>query len=91
MSRMVVVVVAAVLAMVSMASHAQLDASAYPNKPVRIVVGFTPGSATDVTARLFAQRLGEMWGVGVTVENTPGRAVPSEPLGPPRVRPTAIR
>ena len=71
MSRMVIVV-AAVLTMVSVTSHAQLDASAYPNKPVRIIVGFTPGSATDVTARLFAQRFGEMWGVGVTVENIPG-------------------
>jgi tripartite-type tricarboxylate transporter receptor subunit TctC len=39
---------------------------------VRIIVGFTPGSATDVTARLFAQRLSELWGVGVTVENIPG-------------------
>jgi tripartite-type tricarboxylate transporter receptor subunit TctC len=58
--------------MVSVTSHAQLDASAYPNKPVRMIVGFTPGSATDVTARLFAQRFSEMWGVAVTVENIPG-------------------
>jgi tripartite-type tricarboxylate transporter receptor subunit TctC len=69
---MVVVVVAAVLAMLSMASQAQLDPSAYPNKPVRIIVGFTPGSATDVTARIFAQKFSELWGVSVIVENTPG-------------------
>src|SRR5712691_10042461 len=44
----------------------------YPDKPIRIIVGFTPGSATDITARLFAQKLGEAWNVPVTVENIPG-------------------
>jgi tripartite-type tricarboxylate transporter receptor subunit TctC len=46
--------------------------SNYPDKPVRIMVGFTPGSATDVTARLFAQKFAEAWNVPVTVENLPG-------------------
>jgi tripartite-type tricarboxylate transporter receptor subunit TctC len=64
--------IAGVLAIFSATVHAQVDPSGYPNKPVRIIVGFTPGSATDVTARLFAQRFSEMWGVGVTVENIPG-------------------
>ncbi len=44
----------------------------YPDKPIRIIVGFTPGSATDVTARLFAQKFAEAWSVPVTVENLPG-------------------
>ena len=44
----------------------------YPDKPIRIMVGFTPGSATDVTARLFAQKFAEAWSVPVTVENLPG-------------------
>src|SRR5262249_36103373 len=44
----------------------------YPAGPVRIVVGFTAGSATDITARLFAQKLNEAWKVPVTVENIPG-------------------
>ena len=44
----------------------------YPDKPVRIVVGFTAGSATDITARLFAQKFNEAWKVPVTVENVPG-------------------
>jgi tripartite-type tricarboxylate transporter receptor subunit TctC len=44
----------------------------YPDKPVRLIVGFTPGSATDITARIFAQKFGEAWGVPVSVENIPG-------------------
>jgi tripartite-type tricarboxylate transporter receptor subunit TctC len=39
---------------------------------VRIIVGFTAGSATDITARLFAQKLNDAWNVPVTVENIPG-------------------
>ena len=72
MSRARVFLAAGFLSIVSVAAHAQVDPSGYPSKPVRIVVGFTPGSATDVTARIFAQRFSEMWGVGVTVENVPG-------------------
>ena len=44
----------------------------YPDRPVRLIVGFTPGSATDITARIFAQKFSEAWGVAVTVENVPG-------------------
>ena len=47
-------------------------AQAYPSRPVRIIVGFTAGSATDITARLFAQKLNEAWKTPVTVENIPG-------------------
>ena len=72
MPRTRVFLIAGVLTMACVTAHAQVDPSGYPNKPVRIIVGFTPGSATDVTARIFAQRFSEMWGVGVTVENTPG-------------------
>ena len=47
-------------------------AQTYPDKPVRFIVGFTAGSATDITARLFAQKFAEAWNVPVTVENVPG-------------------
>ncbi|MFN0299966.1 MAG: Bug family tripartite tricarboxylate transporter substrate binding protein [Burkholderiales bacterium] len=61
-----------VLALFPVDAHAQGDASGYPNKAVRIIVGFTPGSATDISARILAQKFSDAWGVPVTVENTPG-------------------
>jgi tripartite-type tricarboxylate transporter receptor subunit TctC len=44
----------------------------YPDRPIRIIVGFTAGSATDITARMFALKLNAAWNVPVTVENIPG-------------------
>ncbi|RYI27791.1 MAG: tripartite tricarboxylate transporter substrate binding protein, partial [Acetobacteraceae bacterium] len=44
----------------------------WPNRPVRLVVGFTAGSSTDVTARIFAQRFSEAWAQPVVVENIAG-------------------
>ena len=45
----------------------------YPNKPVRIIVGFAAGTGPDIVARLLAQKLSEGWGnLGVIVDNKPG-------------------
>jgi tripartite-type tricarboxylate transporter receptor subunit TctC len=65
-------IVGCALVLIPCAVRAQADPAGYPNKPIRIIVGFTPGSATDITARIFAQRFSEAWGVAVGVENIPG-------------------
>jgi tripartite-type tricarboxylate transporter receptor subunit TctC len=44
----------------------------YPEQPVRIIVGFPPGVAPDVTARLLADKFTESWGKAVVVENVTG-------------------
>ena len=44
----------------------------FPTKPVRLVVGFSPGGGTDTTARLIAPRLSEIWGQPVIIENRSG-------------------
>jgi tripartite-type tricarboxylate transporter receptor subunit TctC len=51
---------------------AQQAQQKFPTKPVRLVVGFSPGSATDITGRLVASKLSEIWGQPVVIENRSG-------------------
>ncbi len=58
----------AALAVFSSASFSQ----SFPNKPVRLVIAFTPGSSTDIIGRIVAARLQEVWGQPVVAENRAG-------------------
>lgn len=48
----------------------------WPARPVRIIVAFPAGQASDIYARVFAERLARNWGQPVTVENRPGGSGP---------------
>jgi tripartite-type tricarboxylate transporter receptor subunit TctC len=48
--------------------------TSYPEKPIRIIVGFPPGAQIDTVARMFAQKFAEAWGRPVVVENLSGVA-----------------
>ena len=48
------------------------QSGAFPAKPIHFVVGFTPGGPSDILARALGQKLGELWGQQVVIENRPG-------------------
>jgi tripartite-type tricarboxylate transporter receptor subunit TctC len=59
-------------AVATLTAHAQGDAANYPNRPIRMIVGFAAGGGNDLFARLIAQKLGENIGQNVIVENKAG-------------------
>ncbi|HEY7842814.1 MAG TPA: tripartite tricarboxylate transporter substrate-binding protein, partial [Bradyrhizobium sp.] len=60
------------LALTATSARAQEDASKYPSRPIRMIVGFAAGGGNDVIARIYAQKLSEDLGQPVIVENKPG-------------------
>ncbi|TMJ01581.1 MAG: tripartite tricarboxylate transporter substrate binding protein [Alphaproteobacteria bacterium] len=64
--------VRAVLGAVLLAAAAPAHAQSYPSKPVTIVIGYTPGAVSDLTARTIADGLQQAWGQTFIVDNRPG-------------------
>jgi len=62
----------AVLATAWLAGPLAAQTTDFPNKPVRIVVPFPPGGATDITARVVAEKLSAKWGQPVVIDNKAG-------------------
>jgi tripartite-type tricarboxylate transporter receptor subunit TctC len=70
--RRVLAAAAALLALSATATS--VSAQTYPDKPIRIIVGFAPGGFTDVLGRLIGQKLSERFGQPVVIENKAGAA-----------------
>src|SRR5262245_38183550 len=60
------------LALALAACASSVSAQAYPSKPIKVIVPFTPGSATDIVARAVSEKLSASLGQPVIVENKPG-------------------
>ncbi len=58
--------------LLGLACAAPVHAQAWPSKPVRWLIPFTPGAASDITARVLAEKLSATWGQAISVENKPG-------------------
>jgi len=68
------VVAACLMASAGGTAYAADAVKDFPNKPVRIIVGYAPGGGVDMAARLVGQALGELWNGSVVIENRPGVA-----------------
>ncbi|MEO6293170.1 MAG: tripartite tricarboxylate transporter substrate binding protein [Burkholderiaceae bacterium] len=63
---------AAAAATVALGAGPALAQATFPSQPIKLIVPYPAGGATDILARMMAQKLGEAWGATVLVENKPG-------------------
>ena len=63
---------AAVVTVVFAGSSSAQQYADYPTRPVRLLVGFSPGGGTDLAVRIIGRKLTEMWGQQIVVDNRPG-------------------
>ena len=63
---------AGALGIALLASGAALSQSGYPNRPIRILVGFAPGGPSDIISRVVGAKMGEIMGAQFIVENKTG-------------------
>src|ERR1700716_2762757 len=61
-----------IAAMALAAAASQASAQGYPNKPVHVIISFTPGSSTDIVGRIVSQKLADIWNQPVVPENRAG-------------------
>jgi tripartite-type tricarboxylate transporter receptor subunit TctC len=61
-----------VVASGAFAANAPVPESGFPSRPIRLLVGFSPGGGTDIAARIIAKKLGDIWGQQVVVDNRAG-------------------
>src|SRR5258708_39212670 len=62
------------IALASVALAATSAFGAWPEKPIKVLIGYAPGGSTDVVGRLISQKLGEQLGQPIVIENKPGGA-----------------
>ena len=63
-----------VLGLVAATAGNMALAQTYPSRPVRLIVTYPPGGSSDLMARILGEKLGQLWGQPVVVENKPGAA-----------------
>lgn len=71
-SRILTIWMASAVMAVAMAGAMNAHSATWPTKPVRLIVAYPPGGATDTQARVVGQKLSERWGQPVIVDNKPG-------------------
>jgi tripartite-type tricarboxylate transporter receptor subunit TctC len=72
MKRRLSLVMLVILALLLDAASASAQSPAYPTRPIRLILPFAPGGATDFVARIIQQKLGEALGQQIVIENRPG-------------------